>query len=351
MIYWVKKALQKKLRENPSSYIELWEPKLSQLSAERIYSLGVAYDMMGIPSRAKALWKKSLERNLAFCAPLYALSLKAFEQKDFSSAQRWFKRAMRCDQDASNSCLHFQQRLRALLNMQDSVEMAEWCLRQLQENKKGSEETQFEWAKLLFERSEFQKAAEVMKPLITQQKFCFEVTQYLSYIYERIYEGDELILATLDLAERTKDRSDLFFNLAMICQHDQKRQDLGLHFFYLACREDPQDPGLRFSLEQACIEFIGSMSKSQKSEDLFNLMVAHLYHGSVAVAERYAQLLRERYSWKHPEHFLNLQPSPLWRDWLLKDQGPLGEALELWFGSEPRSSWRIQRRIAKDQNS
>jgi len=344
MIYWVKKERRPALQKDPHMYIQMLLNRNVALSSEDLYELAVCFDLLHEFKETKRYCQIALQKNLAHTPSLYGMSLRAFEDKSFDEAKRSFGRAIRLDPDAAGSALHFQVRLRTALSLPQATQWGLWCLEQVQLSNKASDSTQFELAKILFERSEFERAIPLFKSLVRQEDLAFEVTQYLSYIYERLYTGDELVERTLELAQVVPQRSDLFFNLGMVCQHEQKRLDLSIHFFYLAVRSDAQDPSLRFSLEQACLELIGAQSKPSKPEDYFQLMLAHLYHGSVAVAERYARILRERYSYRYPLSFESLAPKALWSNWLLKDEGLLSEALRQWFGDHPVENWKITKR-------
>jgi len=343
VIHWVRSAVRKSLEEAPEVFIQDQAVFLSQINSDRLFELAAAYHIIRDDKISERLLRAALQKNIRHIPSLYGLCILAFKKGDMEKAQKLFSRASRLDGQAASSTLYIQNQLRAMLPLPEATRWSLWCLERLQFLKKFSVSTQFELGKILFERSEFERASTVLRPLTAVSEYSYEVTQYLSYTYERLYSGDELVEKIMEVAEMATDRSDLFFNLAMICQHDQKRLDLAIHFFYLATRSDPKDPGLRFSLEQACMELIGKLGKASKAVDYCQLMLAHLYHGSVAVAERYARLLRKRYGWKYPESFSTLLPGSLWQNWLLKDEGILKGALVQWFGFAPTEDWKIRR--------
>lgn len=341
VIHWVVKEVRTRLRKDPEAYIQRFQEPYGNLSGDELFALAAAHNLLGMSKETKKFCRLALQKSFGHVPSLYSLALKFFEESKIDEAKRSFLRAVRLDENAAENVIYVQSQLRALMTLPEATRWGLWCLEQLQASQKHSTGSQFELGKLLFERSEFEQAVSVLKPLLSYPEYAFEVTQYLSYIFERLYKGDELLEKSLDLAQLVKERSDLFFNLAMVCQHEQNRLDIALHFFYLAVRSDPQDPGLRFSLEQACLEYIGQHNSPKSAADHFNLMIAHLYHGSVAVAERYARSLRSRFEYKHPFTFYSFEPRGLWKDWLLKDDGILGEALQMWFGSVPSQSWKL----------
>lgn len=341
VIYWLSNEEQEDVLSQPEALIESLEPRLSGLLDQEIFQLAAAYEFLGQSKKAKLLCRLALEKNLNHVPSLYALSLMSFRDSKNSEAKRFFSRALKRDEKASESILHFQKRLRNVLTGPQAGQWVAWCLEEIHRQQKSSEETRFELAKILFEQSRWNEAASFFEGLLMNEKCAYESSQYLSYIYERLYQGEELIERYLGLAKKVKERADLFFNLGMIFQNDRKQSGLSLHFFYLAHREDPYDPGLRFSLEQACMEQIGKSQDAKKEDEFLDLMFAHLYYGSVAVAERYARVLRDRSDWRFPESFQNLKPTGLWDDWLLTDNGTLGEALVKWFRESPVETWKI----------
>lgn len=343
MIHWLSETKRRELQRDPEASIQSLIGRITQLDGEELFSLAAAYYLIQDQEKSKKFCRLALQKNFCHVPSLYGLALIFFGEGKELEAKRFFSKALHFDSDAASSVLYLQQQLRSILGLTDANQLGLWCLEQLNESNKGDRSCQFELGKILFERSEFEQAVPVLKPLMGMSEYSFEVTQYLSYIYERLYSGDQLIEKTLELGELVSERSDLFFNLAMICQHDQGRLDMAVHFFYLAVRSDPKDPGLRFSLEQACLELIGQLGKPNDDLDYFHLMIAHLYHGSLAVAERYARTLRKRFQWSHPRSFQSLAPHRLWDNWLLKDEGVLGEALNQWFGDQPVENWKINK--------
>lgn len=344
VIHWLKNSVRKEILSNPSSFLQLRVINEAKASSDELFEIAAAYDFLQDSKKAKLYCQRAIQRSFQHIPSFYGLALKSFEDHKFEEAQRFYLRAIRMDPQAAEGALYFHQRLRGFFSLPEATHWGRWCLEQLQTSDKASMASQFELGKILFERSEFDQAVPILKALVQCEQYSFEAIQYLSYIYERIYKGAELVENTLQLASCVKDKSDLFFNLAMVCQHEQNRLDLALHFFYLASRSDAQDPGLRFSLEQACLEYIGQNAQPKTPDEYFSLMVAHLYHGSLAVAERYARSLRKRFHWKFPNSFSKLEPSSLWIEWLVKDEGILGEALEAWFGETPVENWRLKTR-------
>lgn len=347
---WLRKDFQDRVDSTPEEFKFELEAKNGALCEEELFALAATYDRLREPDRSAQICRQLLQKNWGHIPSLFALCLLSFENKKFEEAQRWFRRALHFDRSsmAAEATLFIHQRLRTRLSVTESGRSGLWLLETLHKSERSSVEALFEYGKMLFERSQFETSALVMKKVLDHKELGFEATQYLSYIYERLYSGDELIEKTLELASEVKDRSDLFFNLAMIAQHDENRPHLSLSLFYLASQSDPQDPGLRFSLEQACLELIGQISKSPKAMDQFHLMIAHLFHGSLALAKRYAQILRDRHDWRFPESFQLLEPHGLWKDWLLVDQGVLGEALQQWFGDAQSDDWQSLRRSRQE---
>lgn len=327
MFLWVRQDLLDLLQSSPQELINaLPNPQ----DAEEHFALGAAWKKLGSLSRAAAHWKKALQLNLRHFPSLYALSLIAFEQGQERQGQTWFDRAIRVDDQASEHGLYFQRELKKHVDSHERLSRwGVWCLTRLTEMERASDQSHFQLGKLLFEQNRFLEAAGYLRDIVDRTEIGGEAAEYLSYIYEHLYRGEELIAKTLDLAEKAPNRCDLFFNLAMVCQHDQRRLDWALHFFYLASREDPSDPGLRFSLEQAALEALSKDSPHRNDE--FTLMFAHIYQGSVGVAKRYAKGFSDL---RFPEDFHNLKPTRLWSEWLVKDQGPLGQNLKLWFGGD-----------------
>lgn len=342
MIFWVSAEKQEQILSQPEASINSLEAKLDCLSAPEFFELAAACEFLGRRQKAKTYCRRALEKNLNYVPSLYSLSLLSFRESKFEEAKRFFCRALKLDQMASESILHFQKRLGSILSAPAANHWSSWCLEELHRLEKASDDTRFELAKLLFEQSRWNESAQLFESLVQHPDYAYEVSQYLSYIYERIFKGEELIEQCLHLASQIKERADLFFNLGMIFQNDRQYQGSSLHFFYLAHREDPHDPGLRFSLEQACMEYIGDTHEAKNEKEFLDLMFAHLYYGSVAVAERYARVLRERWNWKFPESFRALGLKTLWEDWLLKDKEQMGKALQKWFGENPQESWKIR---------
>ncbi|MBN8555271.1 MAG: hypothetical protein J0L93_07500 [Deltaproteobacteria bacterium] len=327
MLQWVGQSLRDRIKSNPDEVVaELNAPQ----TADEFFALAVAYDQLGKRKYTESLLRTALQKNLCHFPSLYSMALKSFEKSLERTGKNYFRRAIRLDPDASKNTLSFQKELKfSLSSYEDAGRFGVWCLKELEAFKKASAETEFQLGRTLFEQSRLKEAIPYLRDVLSNKEMASEATEYLSYIYEHLYRGDELILKTLELAQETPERSDLFFNLAMVCQHDQKRLDLSMHFFYLATREDPQDPGLRFSLEQAALELISQLNRAKGDHETFLLMLAHLYQGSLGVAKRYASELS---AVKYPESFQTADPFGLWNNWLLKDEGPLGMSLKHWFG-------------------
>lgn len=340
MIHWLPADLQEKVLSEPEKLIELFEQS-SELSADETYCLATAYEFLGQALKAKNLCREALQKNLNHFPSLYALSLKSFKERKQSEAKRYLRRALQLDADASASMIHFQKKLRVIAPLPESTLWASWALEELHKLNKSSDDSKFELGKILFEQSKIEEAAALFKGLLSNEKLAYESSQYLSYIFERLYRGEELMDHYLQLASSVKEKADLFFNLGMIFQNDRNFWLQSLHFFYLAHREDPLDPGLRFSLEQACMDHIGRSENAKTDQDFLRLMFAHLYYGSVAVAERYARNLKERWSWKFPDSFEALKPSILWQS-ISQDKTQVGQALDQWFGLKSSESWKIK---------
>lgn len=330
MLFWLKEEDSQLLQKNPEAFIEaLGTPQ----TADDLYSLAMAYDQLGKASSALRFLKEALQKNLGHIPTSYVMGIKALQKNRELEGKNYLKRAVRMDPLAPKTALQLLRELRgALPNGAKANEVSVWLFQELERMKKADSSTSFHLGKLLFERSAYEEAAAYLIKSLEEGELALEATEYLSYIYEHLYKGEELIEKTLQLAEKVRDRSDLFFNLAMVCQHDHGRLELALHFFYLASQEDPADPGLRFSLEQAAIELMNQAQRSESKDREFLLMLAHLYQGSLGVAKRYAQNLSGMH---FPESFMTRNPQILWRDWLLKDNGILGQALQSWFGGVP----------------
>jgi len=344
MIYWLSTGDQELIRRDPEKVIH---ENSAPDSSDAYFLLAAAYDQLEDKARARHFCRKALELGLAHIPSLYALASLHLRDRRPLEAARYINRAIRMDACASESIRHLQTYLRSKLSLSEALHWGLWCFELLSARSKLDDRAQYEFGKLLFESSQFERALEVLMPLAGSEAYGSEVVQYLSYLLERLYTGDELIEKTLELALYSKDRADLFFNLGMICQNEPARLALSIHFFYLASREDLKDPGLRFSLEQACLEVIGKHSQPRKASDFLDLMMAHLYHGSHSVAQRYAEALQSRFSWSFPQSFEVLQPVSLWKGWLSQDQGLLGQALSTWFGQAPSRQWKFSR-LAQD---
>lgn len=333
VIFWLNSKQQTRVSRDPYEVIRAGKTHRSQLSPEALMELAAAHENLGEYAEAIRVCRMTLQKRLSYPDCFFALSYLHFRTKKVDEAKRWFERGLRSKPDPAKDVFFIEQRMKTFLSASEASHWGLWCLKSLHKNSKPTPSTQFELAKLLFERSDYQAAVEHFLPLASNPDFGNEVAQYLSYLYERLYRGKELIEKSLDLAHRAVDRSDLFFNLAMICQHDQSLSELSLHFFYLALESDPSDPGLRFSLEQACLEYIAKNPQPASPSQAYYLMVAHLYQGSSAVAERYASLLRESYGFEGLEALSQLQPPELWNSWLMREGSLFSGAIRRWFGS------------------
>lgn len=344
VIQWLSDKSRNLLETEPE--LLLWELEdLANPNSEKLFELAVVYDHLGRESLAKSFWKKALEKNLSHAPSLYALALSALEAQNAPEAMRYLKRVLRTDSQAAENVKLFQNGLRTRLPAPEAGHWALWTLEQLHHLKKDSDSCRFEYAKLLFERSKFQEASELFYSLVRQKQFAYESTQYLSYIYEKMYRGDELLNRCLDLASLVEDKSDIFFNLAMLCQNERRDTALALHFYYLASRFEPADPGLKFSLEQACVELIGEIGRSADPKRKLSLFFCHAYHGSLALAERYAQSLRSEHGMRFPQSFETLDPQRLWHEWLLAESSPLRDLLDRYFGDQNREASKKPVRI------
>ncbi len=330
MFAWLSTEIGDAIRKNPREYLDAIK---LPCTADSYFEIAVAEQTLGQHSRAEKALRMALQKDLRHLPSLYALALKEFQKSQERIAKNLFRRALRLDSKASESAPRFQKELKTSISCYETAcRLGVWCLKELEFLGKETAESKFFLGKTLFEQSRLEEAVSYLYEALKEPEFSQEASEYLSYIYEHLYKGDELITKTLLLAKDVKNRSDLFFNLAMVCQHEERRSDIAMHFFYLAFQEDPQDPGLRFSLEQAALEVIGKANKKLSPMDSkFLLMFAHLYQGSMGMAKRYAMSLKENIS--YPETFKTYQPVDLWNDWLLKDEGLLGQSLRQWFGS------------------
>lgn len=348
MIRWLSEKSRRLLETEPE--VLLWELEDQRpLSADQLFELAAAYDYLGKYAAARQNLKRALALDISHVLSHYGMGLLALESPQKNLAVRYLQRALRMDPRAAENTKIFQQALRARLSAPEASQWSLWALEHLHQLKKESESCRFEYAKLLFERSKFAEAADFFYALVKNKDYAFESTQYLTYIYEKLYRGPDLIERSLDLANIVEDKSDIFFNLAMVTQAELKDPELALHFFFLASQFEPADPGLKFSLEQACVDLIGEWGRTHDPRKQLGLFFCHLYHGSVALAERYAKILRENRDWKFPDHFQSLQPARLWQEWLLRDELPLRDHLVRWFGSDQVPTWR-RLQIPRDQD-
>jgi tetratricopeptide (TPR) repeat protein len=342
MIHWLKPEDNEAIRSDPESFIQ---SKSDPKTADDYFALAVAHDFAGRRKVSGPLIRRALQLDFCHLPSLYLLALKAFERRRENEAKTIFRRVIRMDKEATTNTLAFQKELKfALPNYEDAGRWGVWCLEELEVFHKSSLSTKFQLGKTLFEQSRLKEAIPYLKAALSSKELSTEATEYLSYIYEHIYRGTDLIDQILQLAEEVSERSDLFFNLAMVCQHDQKRLDLAMHFFYLASREDPYDPGLRFSLEQAAVEFIGAANRRSSKTDPLLVMMAHIYQGAMGVARKYADDLKNI---EYPETFQAFEPQSLWSRWLLKDQGVLGHSLKAWFGPQNSPVRSITGRVSQ----
>jgi len=327
MLHWLKDEWRILLENDPQALLKAVE---HYQDTDALFCRALAYQAMGEGTECEKFLKMALQRDLQHFPSVYVLGLRFLKKGRDREAKNYLRRGLRLDRNAAQTSLHLLKEIRGMHSHSPrSVELGVWMLRELVPLRKQTGTTQFHLGKLLFEKSSYDEAVPHLLEALEESDFCNEATEYLSYIYEHLYKGEELIDKTLQLAEIVKDRSDLFFNLAMVCQHDQRHLELALHFFYLAAKEDPSDPGLKFSLEQAAIEMMNQAQKSSNEEKDFLLMLAHLYQGSLGVAKRYAQKLKDH---RFPDSFESRMPQRLWQKWLLTDTGILGQALQSWFG-------------------
>jgi tetratricopeptide (TPR) repeat protein len=333
---WLHPDWQSRLLEQPEELVKQFS---QSQNSDELYALAIALEHLGQGAESEKALKRALMRNLSHVPSIYTLGLRSLHKSKEKEAKTYLRRALRLDPAACETALGLLRDLKIHLStLFQSNEMSVWLLKELEFLKKETDETSFHLGKLLFERSQYEESAHYLMKGIESEATSAEATEYLSYIYEHLYKGDELIEKILELAEQVPHRADLFFNMAMVCQHDQNRAEMALHFFYLASREDPADPGLKFSLEQAALDLINAGGAGEGEDRELSLMLAHLYQGSVGVAKRYAQGLK---GWSFPESFQDRHPSRLWTEWLMKDQGVLGQALQTWFGGAP-ASYRVR---------
>ena len=329
MQYWLKEEWAEALQQDPRQLIQKFE---GSKNSDELYCLAIAHEQLKQFHMAERSLKAALQQNLGHIPSIYAMALRAFSRQREVEGKNYLRRALRLDSEASKTSLEFLREIKTIFSHTiRGTEIGIWLLKELVRISKATENSHFALGKLLFEKSHYEEAVEHLLMAVKEPDVSREATEYLSYIYEHLYRGDELIEKSLELADKVKDRSDLFFNLAMVCQHDQGRPELSLHFFYLATKEDPQDPGLRFSLEQAAAEMIDQTQRRDSEDRNFLLMVAHLYQGSLGVAKRYAITLQNM---KYPASFEERHPRRLWKEWLMRDEGVLGQALRAWFGDE-----------------
>jgi tetratricopeptide (TPR) repeat protein len=317
------------LDESPEGVVEkLKEPKTS----DDYYLLGLALEKLGKYPDVEVMFRRALQKDMRHMPSMYGLGFLAFQNAKEAEAKKWVSRAIRFDPEAESHIVRFQKELRTSLPLYQSACAARmFCLQELERQQKLAAESCFELGKLLFETSQFQAAIPYLKTTLKENRYAQEASEYLSFAFENLFKGEELLERTLDLIGQVPNRADLFFNLAMVCQHDQKRMDLALHFFYLASQEDPHDPGLRFSLEQAALEVI-SESKRRKMPSAV-LMFAHLYQGSTGVAKKYAYDLQDF----GLDILASQIPEKLWSDWVLPDAGPLGKFIRSQFKISPKT--------------
>jgi tetratricopeptide (TPR) repeat protein len=315
--------LMEPLEDSPQQILEkIKEPQTS----DEFYLVGIALEQLGKMPHAEQMFRRALEKNMAHVPSMYGLALKAFQMNNEKVGKRWLARAIRIDHEAENHVLRFQRELKtAIPAYQNACRARVHCLKELENFHKQGIESRFELAKLHFEMSNFNTAIPYLRKLLGERRYSQEAAEYLSFALENLYKGNELLEKNLEIAAEVKNRADLFFNLAMVCQHDQRRMDLALHFFYLASEEEPDDPGLRFSLEQAALEVI-TEGKRRKLSDVL-LMFAHLYQGSTGVAKKYASDLKEYGTELLSAHI----PERLWKEWILPNRGPLGRFLAAHF--------------------
>ncbi len=296
-------------------------------SSDECFEVAVALDQLGRKPHAERMFRRGLQLNMRHVPSLYGLAFIQFQSGHDREGQNWFTRAVRFDEAACENSLLFQRELKNSHGFSGVLKQRLWCLQEIEKLEKANTRVYFEIAKLLFEQSNYKTAIEYFRKVLSEHKFRREAAEYLSYIFEHLYKGEELIEKNLELIEEVENRADLFFNLAMVCQHEQRQSELALHLFYLAAESEPHDPGLRYSLEQAAIEVIGD-SKKKKNIDPALMMFAHIYQGSVGVAKKYALELSH---FKYPESFANRLPTKLWQDWLLRNEGILSKCLKQWF--------------------
>jgi tetratricopeptide (TPR) repeat protein len=340
MQYWLKEEWATALQQDPRQLIQKLE---GSQDSDELYCLAVAHEHLKQFHMAERCLKAALQQNLGHIPAIYTMALRAFSKQRELEGKNYLRRALRLDPHAAKTSIEFLRELRQMFaHTVRSTDLGIWLLKELVRLSKATENSHFNLGKLLFEKSHYEDAVQHLLLAIKDPEVSRESTEYLSYIYEHLYRGDELIEKSLELADQVHDRSDLFFNLAMVCQHDQGRPELSLHFFYLASKEDPQDPGLRFSLEQAAAELINQTQRVDSEDRNFLLMVAHLYQGALGVAKRYAQTIRNM---KYPHSFEDRHPPRLWRQWLLRDEGVLGQALRAWFGEDAEAEMQALSRL------
>lgn len=343
VLFWLDSSTQENLLSDPEGLIQRLKTQPRSLGAREFFEWACACEFLGNILEAKRLWKLSLQVEFGYFPSLYALSLYSFQESKHQEAKRFLKRALRLDEAASESMIFYQKKLRQLLPSPESILWGSWSLEEVGRLSKDSDSTKFELAKILFEQSRYSEAQRHFEVLVDHPEFSFESSQYLSYLYERLYQGDELIQHYLQLIRKVSERADLLFNLGMIFQNYRSYALHSLQFFFLAHRDQPEDPGLRFSLEQACMDQIGRVQEAKNRNEFVELLFAHLYYGATPVAERYARVLKDRWNWKFPQSLSEMGVSELWEDWLCHKDHPTFQKLSEWFSDTQAESTKIQR--------
>lgn len=311
----------------------LWRPELLLKSIEKphssddFYLWGIAHYEKGDLGAAEKYFKRALELSLHHVPSLFALSQFCFEAGKVDEGKRWFSRGILHKPKAEHVIL-FQKSLRVKKQISEPLGAIKlWCLHQVTRIHPDHALVQFEIGKLLFEQSKFEHSAAYFEAALSSPKVAREAAEYLSYVFETLYRGDELVTRTLEMVKGIDHKADVLFNLAMACQHDQKRMDLALHLFYLSSVEDPSDPGLRFSLEQTALEIIEKKRRMRDDDDKMLLMFAHYYQGALGLAKKLYFELKDH---EFPQDFFQNIPVALWQEWLLKPNSPLDLQFKSW---------------------
>ncbi len=298
------------------------EPK----TADDYYLWGLAhYDLVEL-SVAEQSFKRALELSFGHIPALYAMAQMTFEQGKIEEGKKWFIRTLKADAEAAHHGILFQRSLRtSRLSVETLASLKLWCLHKIEDHFPDQLSSKFEIGKLLFEISKFEASLPYFESVLVVPKLQREAAEYLSYVYETLYRGDELLSKTLAMCRLIEQKADIFFNLAMAFQHE--RRDLALHLFHCAVQEDPSDPGLRFSMEQMAAEIIAERRRGTSDREKIALIFAHLYQGAHGMAKK---LFFDLKHLRYPEDFFPHIPEVLWKEHILTEDSSTSRFFESW---------------------